>query len=397
MDNTRIWDELRSIKREQQSLSADVSRIPIERGKTRGFTGRMIRAAVNGAVASSDPTGAWDSPIAILPSTGWTPPTSGTFDNSIYQQEYADNDIVFLWWNPVAEKWEPERGGSAGSLVIYFELTEDKSYADAAKLAKPVDATGTLDSGADAFYVVDDQNQFYGKAADGGDEGYRGFAWKFTDNYNSTGVPGWRIISMEGPAVFLVGALTSAVTSGTASFSTHTPDLYHGKPFNNRRVPATGSITLNDDLDVAANAKNGERWIAKWNETSEHYSFWLPLDKYITIKGTSPGVTRSTTDFTLGSPSEVNGRVPAGTITVTNDPPLDSPSGRTIYARFNISRGDGTLQTAWDTGDAGNFLELLRGLADYNQGTGGVPQVIDHDATGESDPHWHDTGPCDTE
>jgi hypothetical protein len=397
MDNTRLWDEVRSLKRGQQELRSEVARIPVENGKTRGFTGRMIRAQVNGAVASSDPTGAWDNPIEILPSTGWTAPTSGTFDNSIYQQEFLDGDIVFLWWNPDAEAWEPERGGSAGSIVVSYELTQDKGYADVAKLAKPIDDTGAIISAADAFYVVDNRGQFYGKAAAGAEIGFQGIGLKISDAYSGADgtKPAYRIIAMEGPATFLVGATTGAYSGGGTPFSTHTPDLYYGKPFNNRRVPATGSVSVFDDLDVAANIKVGERWIVKWNETDARYDFWLPLDKYITIKGTSPGVTRATSTFTLGSPVSVNGRVPPGTITVTNDPPLNSPAGRTIYARFNITRGS-TLITAWDTGDAGNFLELLRGLADYNAGTGGIPQLIDHDATGDSDPHWHDAGPCET-
>lgn len=114
-------------------------------------------------------------------------------------------------------------------------------------------------------------------------------------------------------------------------------------------------------------------------------------EKYVTIKGTTSAVTRSDPTFTLTDPESVNGPVPSGTITVTNDPPINTPGGRTVYARYNVSVGDDDL-THWDTGDGGNWLLHDRGLADF---VAGEDQVHDHDAAG--DPHWHGAGPCEPE
>ncbi len=109
---------------------------------------------------------------------------------------------------------------------------------------------------------------------------------------------------------------------------------------------------------------------------------------YITIKGTTGSVTRSDATFTLNEPESVNGPVPSGTITVKNDPPINTPGGRTVYARYNVSVGDSD-QTHWDTGDGGNWLLHDRGMAGWASGD---RQVHDHDANG--DPHWHATNPC---
>ncbi len=351
-----------------------------------GSSGNIIRAQVNDAtgVSSGDATFAFDSAVAIV----GTAPTGGTGTASnLYSQTYADNDVVILFRRKDTSVWEAERGGTAGSQIIYFELTQDKGYADAAKLAKPVDAAGAIVPGADAFYVVDDNRNFYGKAAASGEEGYRGHAWKFTDDYTG-GVPGWRIIDMEGPAHFLTGVLSGSYSEAGTPFTPSTTQIW-GRPSRGERLPATGSITVYDDDDVASAAKNGDKWLIAWNEAEERYTFVSPLDRYVTIKGASPGVSRSTTTFTLGSPVAVNGSLPSGTITVTNDPKLDSPSGRTIYARFNATRGDGSLGTAWDTGDGGNFVEMVRGLADWNTSD---TQLVEHIA--DADPHWAGTGDC---
>lgn len=349
-----------------------------------GSPGNVIYAQVVGAVASGDPTFTFDNAVAIVGSvpTGGT----GTAQNQ-YAQAFSDNDWVLLFQEKSSDQWLTERGGESGSQVVYFELTQDMAYADAAKLAKPVDSSGTLDSGADAFYVVDDQRQFYGKTATGGAEGYRGFALRYIDDY-AGGVPGFRIITMEGPAQWLIVDIDAAYSiSGTDC--NVLADQPWGRPFRNRQLPETGVVVVEDDLDVASTAAIGDRWLVAWDESEEHYIFIAPIgERYITIKGTSPGVTRGTTTFTLGSPIAVNGLLPTGTITVVNDPKLDSPSGRTIYARYNVTRGS-TPQTRWDTGDGGNFVEMVRGLADWNTSD---DQVLDHD--GDADPHWHGTGPC---
>ena len=470
-------------------------------------------------------------------------------DSGLAPKSLDEGEETFVVWRPAAGRYEEIGSSTQDEAIVHFELMEDMAYADIEKLAKPIGVDATTIWAAPSFYVIDQLGQFYGKGdSDPFNEifGYHGHAVKITDNWNSTGVPGYRIIDMEGPKHLVVGTLAGSYSLGGTPFAPSAAQPW-GRPSRGRRLPDTGNMTVFDDLNVAAAASSGDKWLVAWDEASEYYIFIVPLTQsenflfrfettaakdwsaasvagklldgsdgdlltgvtladrapakheaqigsrgwcvhsgagttywivtmdsparwiegdlnadwalsaasativlsdfwgaspnhlepesssvtiyddlmirsrkvfagetlravwdekrkkyylaapptpYITIKGTSPGVTRATSTFTLGSPVAVNGNLPSGTITVTNSPPLDSPSGRTIFARFNTTVGT-TLLDAWDTGDMGNFLEALRGLADYNQGTGGIPQLIDHDATGESDPHWHDTGPCD--
>lgn len=355
-----------------------------------GQAGNVIYAQVVGAVTSGDPTFTFDNAVAVvgsIPSGG-----TGTAQNQ-YAQTYSDNDYVFLFQEKSSDQWLTERGGTSGSQVVYFELTQNKSYGDAAKLAKPVLPDGTMDAGADAFHVVDDKNQFYGRAAEGGADGFRGFGLRQWDDY-SEGVPGFRIITMEGPALELIATLDEDLASPTDCTLAEDPAVFGLA--QRGRIPAPVSmvdVQVYDDIGVATGAKSGEKWIVRWNEADERYCFWRRVEgpRYITIKGTTSAVSRSDPDFTLSEPVSVNGPVPSGTITVTNDPPINTPGGRTVYARYNVSIGTDDTDR-WDTGDGGNWLLHARGLADW---VVDEDQVLDHDADG--DPHWHGTGPCEPE
>jgi len=539
--STKENDWMRDASRRLAALEISAARTPVRLGKVRPpNTGNVIYAQVVGAVASGDPTGTFDNAtgpfVGSIPTGG-----TGTFQN-VNGETFTDNQWVKFFQRKDNSQWLPERGGTAGSQVIYFELTENKSFGDSSKLAKPVLADGSLDTGAPAFHVVDDQNQFYGKI------GYRGFAVRYTDDFLE-GVPGFRIITMQGPAHFMVVALSSAYSTGGTDCTPVSSPIY-GKPFRGERLPDTGDVTVVDDLLVAPAAQIGELWLISFDEIEEHYIFIVPLTRgthyllrfettaakdwnastvagvildasdtpaggaitltdrapakheaqigsrgwcllvgsiedgftfwivtmdsparwvegalnadwalssdsavmtkddwwgaspnhlepvdstitiwdilkvrsrkyfsgekfralwdekrkkfyvanppgdYITIKGTTGAVTRATPTFTLSEPVAVNGQLPTGTITVTNDPPINTPGGRTIYARFNFSIGT-DLQTAWDTGDGGNFLHHLRGLLD---GGTEVRMVVDwHTASGEGstdDPHWHKVAAC---
>jgi hypothetical protein len=344
-----------------------------------GVAGNIIRATVNEplGVLSGDPTFSVDNAVAIVGSA----PSDGTATaQNTYSEAFADNEPVLLFQRRDNGNWETEKsGGSSYTPVVLFQLTQDKAYGDTAKLAKPLNAAGTIDSGADPIYVLDADAKFYAKSG----------AILVTEDH-ADGIPGYRIITLWGPAYIMAGVLTSSYSGGGTTFNPASDEIY-GRPFRGDRLPSSGDITVYDDLNVADSAKNGEAWYVIWNETQSRYTFFARVgEQYVTIKGTSPGVTRATATFTLGSPSAVNGPVPSGTITVTNDPPMDAPSGETVYARFNVGVGTGTLITAWDTGDGGNFIYHLRGLADWNTSD---DQVIDHD--GDVDPHWHGTGPCE--
>lgn len=268
-DRRLVQETIRAVKAGKGSTRPVPTR---RRNRSGGGSGNIIYAQVVGTVTSGTPTFTFDNAVAIVgsvPSGG-----TGTAQNQ-YAQEYVDNDYVILSQRKDNDQWLTERGGTSGSQVVYFELTQNKSYGDAAKLAKPVLADGTMDSGADAFHVVDDQNQFYGRAAESGADGYRGFALRFNDDY-SEGVPGFRIITMEGPAQWLVVDLDVAY-SGSGTDCNVLGDQPWGRPFRNSQLPPSGVVEVQDDLSVASSAQIGDKWLVAWDEADEHYIFVLPI------------------------------------------------------------------------------------------------------------------------
>ena len=236
-----------------------------------GSSGNIIYAQVVSNVADSDPTFTFDNAVALVGSapTGGT----GTAQNQ-YAQEYLDNEWVILSQRKDNGQWLTERGGTSGSQVVYFEITEHKVYGDNAVLAKPVLADGTMDAGADEFYVVDEKNLFYGRAAEDSEDGYRGFALRYTDDY-SEGVPGFRIIDMQGPAHWLIVTLTETASS-TTTCSIGSDQIW-GRPSRGQRLPPSGNVEVYDDLSVASGAQSGDKWLAAWDEADEHYIFIVPI------------------------------------------------------------------------------------------------------------------------
>lgn len=308
-----------------------------------GDTGNVIYAQVVGAVGTGTPTFTFDNAIAVV----GTVPTGGTGTaQNQYAQEYVDNEWVFLFQEKTSDQWLTERGGTSGSQVVYFELTENKSYGDASKLAKPVLADGTLDTGADAFHVVDDTNQFYGRAAESGADGYRGFALRFTDDY-SEGVPGFRIITMEGPAQFLVVTLDEELDSPTDCTYAEDP-MKFGLAQRGRTPAAVGGVDVKvyDDLGMASGAKSGEKWIITWNEFDEQYCFLLkvPAKKYyIRVKGVvGSTVSANTASFSAGTIEVIEGDMPAlsgGNLTIYNAAKIPLANSSTAEFRWNEDTG----------------------------------------------------------
>lgn len=272
MSDTQTNDRLRDLERRLTAAEIQAARTPVRLGKVGpSNSGNVIYAQVVGTVTSGTPTFTFDNAVAVVgsvPSGG-----TGTAQNQ-YAQEYVDNEWVFLFQEKSSAQWLTERGGTSGSQVVYFELTENKSYGDAAKLAKPVLPDGTMDSGADAFHVVDGENLFYGRAAENGQDGYRGMALRFTDDY-SEGVPGFHIIRLEGPAQFLIVTLDENLASPTDCSFAEDPAVF-GLAFRGRTPAPVEAVDVQvyDDLGVASGAESGEKWIVTWNEDDERYCFW---------------------------------------------------------------------------------------------------------------------------
>lgn len=219
--------------------------------------GNIIIATVNepSGVTGGDSTFSFDNASAVV---GSGPPDgTGTAQNQ-YAQTYSDNDLVILFQEKSSSAWVTERGGSAGSIIIRFELTEDKSYGDVEATAEPV-------GGGTQFRVVDEQGQFYGLT------GFIGYAQFFTNDYDSTGEFGYNIIAMEGPA-YLVAVQPAATFSESGTSCNLVDQQIFNRPHRNV-APDSPPITVHDDFAVSPTPQVGETWVAVWNETQERYTF----------------------------------------------------------------------------------------------------------------------------
>lgn len=307
------------------------------------------------------------------------------------QQAYQNGvDRITATQNESDGLWYVETPTGEGSKVIPFELTGHKVYSAADALAKPLKIDGTVDAQAPAFYVIDRKNRFYGRAPENGERGFIGTALLVNEQYKE-GLPGYQILEMEGPALRMIVKLAGSYTSGGTSCTVQ-PQKIWGHPTMNRRLPPTGSVVVEDPLHLATLAQQNDLWEVSWEQSSEKYIFINPLSLtgFITVKGTAATVTRETEVITLGNLKAVNGPLPPySTIAVKNSPPINAPGGEEIFARYNLTAGD-TLQNRWDTGDAGNFLWLDRGLDGWS---GGERQGRGHEAGG--DPIWIPTAPCE--
>lgn len=187
------------------------------------------------------------------------------------------------------------------------------------------------------------------------------------------------------PSAFIFADFTATATSDRAT-DTITADIddYWGST-----PAATTSVTVHKLSDHDVTIYSGDKFRGIWDTTAEEWKLFWFSGLRITVQGTvsngGSDVTPSTSTFSLTSPALVNGwRLPAATITVTNNPPLYVAAGTTIKARFNITLGTNPL-TSWDTGDAGNILYMLKGIGGYN--AGGTTQYVRNEVGGD-DPEW---------
>lgn len=354
------------------------------------------------------------SPVAALTSTFTVPQgayrvvfgdetrSSITVHNT-RNEALAPGDTLPVWKRAADADYEPDRAGGtgSGSLVVHYELIEDMALSDTAKLAKPVLANGTIDAGASAFYVVDQGQQFVGRAAwtdaVGSEHGFRGYALKFADDY-SGGVPGYRIISQDGPLRDIVVTLNADGDDGGGPFTATPVDTdYYGNPFNGRRPEAdsgTGSFSVYDPHGVAEEAKQGEKWLVKYNEDSDQYDlhYRLELAPFGRIRGkiNSVTITRSLSSMTLTECEAVEGREPPATVTaeIPDYAKMDIPSSYTgwVYARWNEKAGTDETDR-WDTDSVQNLHWCLRGKVGFDATK---EQVFFNDGAAETDMQWQE-------
>lgn len=196
------------------------------------------------------------------------------------QKAYTNGvDRVTATQNETDQKWYVETATAESSSVIYCEATENKGYQTPKCLAKPVTIAGAIDSAADPFYLVDELSAYYIRKAEGDENGYRLHAVRFTEDY-AEGIPGYRIISGEGPALLLLVELVEDRAAEATHCNILTDPAVFGLAFRGRRPVAESSgfdVSVWDPQDLAADAKGGDKWIATWDETNERYMFLLPI------------------------------------------------------------------------------------------------------------------------
>jgi hypothetical protein len=305
-----------------------------------------------------------------------------------FAEDFSPGDKITVFKRDTDNNYEPDRASAGtGSQLIHYELVENMTLADTEALAKPVLANGTIDSAADSFYVVDQVQQFMGKAAFtdsiGTKKGYRGYALFLSDSYLG-GIPGYRIISQEGPMLHIAVTLSEDYQESPGT-TTVTPledndKLRYGNPFRGRYPAAdsgTGAFEVYDPRNIAKGAKSGSKWIVAYNEVADQYDFLFPLNakRYSRIRGKLKGsaVTRSSTTFIIDNVEAVEGDSPAAsaateiTINVPPNAKVDIPSGYTewIYAQWNDQLGT-TETNSWDCGDGANHYLHMRGHVGFS-------------------------------
>ena len=434
-------DRIRELERRVAEHQAALARVPVREARSKIVFGpTMLKGTAQSSVADTDDTFTLVVTEVIF---GQESAATVTVKNS-FDEAFDAGDKLTVFKRQADGDYEPDRAtAGTGSQIIHYELTQDMALADTAKLAKPVLANGTMDSGADAFYVVDQATQFMGKAAYtdsiGTFNGYRGYGLKFTDDWNSTGVPGYRIMSQEGPMLLIAVTLgEDGQTSGTTTvlpLGDNGQEIY-GNPFRGRYPAAdsgTGAFECHDDYTLIEHAKQGDKWLVAYDEVEGYYNFLLPITGpiYHRIRGKLKGssVTRSSTTFVIDNVEAVDGKSPAAssateiTVSVPATAKVDIPSGATdwIYAQWNEEYGTDETDH-WDCGDGANFHWFLRGRVGFSTSefrllasegntesdikwlsiesalqelagyVSGNNQSIGHDAS--DTPEWQDDGSC---
>lgn len=402
-------DRIRELERRAAETATQLARLPVREAKSRvAGGGTIIFGTVDSAVGIGDATITLNDYRVIFGRE--TRDAGDLVVHNVYSEAFDPGDTLSLVMRDngaTKGQYEPDRASAGtGSSVIRYELVQDMLLADTAKLAKPVTAAGALDSGASSFYVVDQDHQFCGLAAYtdslGTQAGYRGFAVKYTDDYNSTGVPGYRIDSQQGPMRFIVVTLTedsqSPLATECQAADADEMDKY-GNPFSGRypvSTSAAGAFDVADPFLVANEAVEDDTWLVIYNEDANQYEFLFDLKQtvYHRIRGKlySGTVTSSSTSLTLDNVEAVSGKSPvsgtADQITVAIPPnatmAISASYTGYIYAQYNEQVGTDKTDR-WDSGDAANHWFIMCGHPNFDNTKF---QLLVNDGTGVSDMQW---------
>lgn len=188
--------------------------------------------------------------------------------------------------------------GGSGDTLTPFELSENLDGQNStAALAWPLLSNGTADKSDPQarFYVINDADSTYWGLSeytgvtDETEHGYRGEAVFVTEDYNSTGIPGYEIVTMDGPVPLLQVKIPASFSydKDAADYEIETTfglgeSWAAGRP---AEAADSGSslIDCRDPDELAKTASEGAKFIAAWERQQE---------KYRLIANRAPGESR---------------------------------------------------------------------------------------------------------
>lgn len=116
------------------------------------------------------------------------------------------------------------------------------------------------------------------------------------------------------------------------------------------------------------------------------------------VRGTAFGTVSgyATSSFTLDNLVAIRGKLPpVDSITVRNQPPCIFANGAPVYAAYNVELGSIDVDDKWDTGDAHNFLAMLKAVGpQVSHWDETKDQSLGHDSNNDF-PDWQDDSLCD--
>lgn len=323
------------------------------------------------------------------PSTG-----TGTAYNK-FSLPLTDNDLVLIV-EVSGQYWAQRPGEGSTAEMFVGRLTADLAIAGTSAQAKPIDTSGVVISGDDPVNMLNVGNRWHGFApytdgntAAASHPGSLVSGVRFTDDYNSTGYPGYWITDCEGWAETIVVDLDDVVSTGSAPCNLQDPWRFG--------VEATGrqpliesddyDVTVYDDLDIAGNAIAGDVWLAGYNADAGHYVFLSPVEG----SGVVIFLCKTTTDILGTTPfssaassfEAVVGDLPTDDpISVANPLKLYIAAGKWVRV---IVKNDGTYQAMY----AEDHVETyLKAQANYSDSGELAFTVVDGTFT------WLEIGPC---
>lgn len=231
---------------------------------------------------------------------------------------------------------------------------------------------------------------------------YRGFAYKFIENYSGTGDPGYAILEMEGEARFIDCVLLEDKAAAATTVKAKV-NFFYGLPPNGRAPRTTsqeitssypegptgtiGVVTLTDYLDQGF-LPAGTTVRAELDERSGVYVMQT-TPPFVLIRGKATAAVTTSSPFTIDEVTAIIGRSPVNsiddTVTVTNVPKARFADNDFVYALFDPTLAGVNYRAMWRVAIEYDLEAILHGFPDFASGT---RQQLIHDATANDPVKW---------